>query len=93
MKGFAICVLAGILLSAPATSRVHHATVMSYGNSITLEQAMHLIEGARSYTPKQVTDHQRRSLLAVFLFRFACLSSLPILLAGYERLLLMHGRD
>jgi hypothetical protein len=43
---------------------------------------MHPIEGAPSYTPKQVTDHQqRRSLLAGFLFRFACFSTLPIVFA------------
>jgi glc operon protein GlcG len=49
MRGFAICGLVGMVLSAPVVARAQTAPVTSYGNSITLAQATHLIDGARSY--------------------------------------------
>lgn len=49
MRCLAICALVGMILSAPIAVRAQSAPVTSYGNSITLAQATHLIEGARNY--------------------------------------------
>ena len=49
MKRLAPWILFGALLPASAAAQTQPATVSSYGPSISLRQAMHLIDGARAY--------------------------------------------
>jgi glc operon protein GlcG len=49
MKRLAPWILLGALLPASAAAQTQPATVSSYGPSISLRQAMHLIDGARAY--------------------------------------------
>jgi glc operon protein GlcG len=49
MRRLAICALVGMIWSTPVAVHAQPANSTSYATSITLAQATHLIDGARSY--------------------------------------------
>jgi glc operon protein GlcG len=54
MTHLAIGALVGAVLLTPMSVNAQSAPVVSYGNSITLAQATHLIDGARSYAQNKL---------------------------------------